>query len=222
MAWSARSSTATSCPPLAPPITISWVIDHTSGGRLGLCHCPGKTIIRGSQVLSARDLATDLAALKSHGVTGLVCLLNTAELRVSICFCHAHLDCHADRLPSLQCYGLRDYDKEVQERGILLLCHPIIEMCVPDSFEAAAAFVNDLVTELEAGHVLAMHCREGIGRAGMMAACCMLRLGMAASSAEAIREVRRLRCPTAVETARQEQFVKAYDEFLKAGRPNKE
>jgi protein-tyrosine phosphatase len=48
----------------------------------------------------------------------------------------------------------------------------------------------------------------GVGRTGTVAACALVAAGWDASSA--IAEVRRVRHPTAVETAEQEAFVEAF------------
>lgn len=49
-----------------------------------------------------------------------------------------------------------------------------------------------------------------MGRAGLMAACVLLRLGTVGTSAEAIEWVRQRRCRSAVETVRQENWVHGY------------
>lgn len=89
----------------------------------------------------------------------------------------------------MQSFKLRDYDKVVAQRGLALINYPIIEMAPPDNFEAAVQTVEQIVQEIESGHVLAMHCRGGVGRAGMMAACVLARLGQASSAEEAIKQV---------------------------------
>lgn len=54
-------------------------------------------------------------------------------------------------------------------------------------------------------------CRGGIGRAGMIAACVLLKLGKALDAADAISQVRSLRSFRAVQTTRQEDFVHYYN-----------
>lgn len=54
-----------------------------SGGSVGLCFCPGKCVTRNA-VKHERNLQQDLQHLKqTHGTTCVLCLLNSAELRVS-------------------------------------------------------------------------------------------------------------------------------------------
>ena len=82
------------------PITVSWIIGGGGAagppascsdapcvwahGMMGLCFCPGKQHVRGGRCL-ARSLDLDLARLKQkYGIQCVVCLLNDAELRVSL------------------------------------------------------------------------------------------------------------------------------------------
>jgi protein-tyrosine phosphatase len=55
---------------------------------------------------------------------------------------------------------------------------------------------------------VAVACMGGVGRTGTVVACALVRRGL--SPAAAIRRVRELRHPTAVETVEQERFVDAY------------
>jgi len=59
-----------------------------------------------------------------------------------------------------------------------------------------------------------IHCRGGVGRAGLIAACLLLKLRMASSAADAISKIRKLRCRTAVESYCQEQFIAKYNNFI--------
>lgn len=55
---------------------------------------------------------------------------------------------------------------------------------------------------------VAVACMGGVGRSGTVAACALVDAGM--SAADAIATVRRVRHPTAIETAEQERFVRRY------------
>lgn len=63
---------------------------------------------------------------------------------------------------------------------------------------------------MSAGKGVLVHCRQGVGRAGMIAACVLLRLGCAANASNAIQHVRKQRHKCAVQTSRQEEFVHWY------------
>ena len=173
------------------PITVSWLdAGDARDGALGLCYCPGKNVVR-EGVRWARDLQADLQHLISaHGVGVVVCLLSDAELRA---------------------LGVgRDYCQTVRRAGLELIQLPIIEMFAPDDIESTAAAIESICNLLEGGSKVVLHCRGGVGRAGMLGACLLMRMGLAMGPKEAIQLVRRKRCKRAVESRSQEKFVLAY------------
>ncbi|GLC37995.1 Cyclin-dependent kinase inhibitor 3 [Pleodorina starrii] len=182
------------------PLTVSWIppCDTAAGGRLGLTYCPGKHILARDGTRYCRDVRADLARLRQvHGTHAVVCLLPEAELRY---------------------LKVRDYGSRVAEHGMEYLQLPIIEMAAPSDMRLAAAAVDWAAAHVQAGRTVVMHCKGGVGRAGLMAACVLLRLGVCGSAAEAIATVRRHR-RGAVESRRQEDFVAAYCGSLAAERP---
>lgn len=128
----------------------------------------------------------------------LVCLLNDAELR------------------SLGIKG--DYGTAVDLAGIEFVHYPIIEGAGAGdhsgTMQAAHAVVVRAASVLQRGECSVMHCRGGVGRAGMMAACLLLFTCEATTPGQAIGIVRKRRCKQAVETRRQEDFVKQYYTWL--------
>jgi protein-tyrosine phosphatase len=62
---------------------------------------------------------------------------------------------------------------------------------------------------------VAIACMGGVGRTGTVAACALVAAGW--DPAAAIAEVRRVRHPTAVETAEQEAFVDAFARHRRSG-----
>lgn len=64
-----------------------------------------------------------------------------------------------------------------------------------------------------------IHCRGGVGRAGLIASCLLLKLKMATSALDAITKVRKLRCRSAVESYSQEQFIAKYANFIRERSP---
>lgn len=137
-----------------------------------------------------RSAELDLARLSGHcQITTVACLLSLAELR------------------SL---GLRYYPDMVQSSGFEYISHPIVDMGVPEDPMAAYCFIEELVQRLKNGERILLHCRSGFGRAGMIGACVLLRLGEASSASDALAKIRRLRSPRAVETSRQVAFVETY------------
>eukprot|EP00282_Hemiselmis_andersenii_P006436 CAMPEP_0114140008 /NCGR_PEP_ID=MMETSP0043_2-20121206/17155_1 /TAXON_ID=464988 /ORGANISM="Hemiselmis andersenii, Strain CCMP644" /LENGTH=232 /DNA_ID=CAMNT_0001234073 /DNA_START=98 /DNA_END=796 /DNA_ORIENTATION=+ len=174
------------------PITVS-PVSKTGSGRLGLCYCPGKNLVR-EGIKWERDLDIDLRDMKErHRVDVVVCLLSPAELR------------------SL---GVRrDYCESVVKSGMELIMHPIIEMAAPDDIGSARELVERVVGELAKGKRVVMHCRGGMGRAGMMAACVLYRVGEAQGHKAAIEMVRKRRGKGAVESRAQEAFVAKYQQL---------
>ncbi|GIL51567.1 hypothetical protein Vafri_7535 [Volvox africanus] len=113
-------------------------------------------------------------------------------------------------LPPLPQYlKVRSYAAAVEEHGMEYLHLPIIEMAAPSNVSQAASVVDAVADRLQDGRTVVMHCKGGVGRAGMMAACVLVRLGVRIGPAEAIAAVRQHR-RGAVESMRQEAFVAAY------------
>ncbi|KAG1659546.1 hypothetical protein FOA52_015350 [Chlamydomonas sp. UWO 241] len=185
------------------PITVSWIVGGDGGlagpgpGSLCLCFCPGKCGKRGNHSRLERDMVTDLGRLVTrYGVTTVVNLLSDMELR------------------SCQ---IRDYAKSVSKQKLAFLHLPIVELDGPSDMGEGARLVEEIVGRMARGEVVAMHCRGGIGRAGMLAACVLLRLRLVGGVASSIAEVRRLRGKTAIESRRQEAFIDAYFQMLQQG-----
>jgi protein-tyrosine phosphatase len=85
---------------------------------------------------------------------------------------------------------------------------PIADRGVPKSRESAAALVDDLVAELRAGKNVAVHCRQGIGRAAVVAASVLVRLGI--DPGTAIEQVGAARGRSVPETPEQRQWIANY------------
>jgi protein-tyrosine phosphatase len=172
------------------PITVSWLDAAAPDGRLGLCYCPGKNVVR-EGVRWARSLDEDLAHLISaHGVNVVVCLLSDAELRA---------------------IGVgRDYAACVRKAGLELIQLPIIEMFAPEDISDAMRVVEDIFERIQLGSKCVLHCRGGVGRAGMLGGCLLLRMGICSGVKEAIQLVRRRRCKRAIESRSQEKFISEF------------
>mmetsp|Transcript_18848 Transcript_18848/g.52798 ORF Transcript_18848/g.52798 Transcript_18848/m.52798 type:complete len:321 (-) Transcript_18848:255-1217(-) len=98
---------------------------------------------------------------------------------------------------------------------LFFLHHPVEDLGVPDSKEGLHALIDDLVTRMEQGEKLYIHCWGGRGRAGLVGAC-LLREAYGISAEEALTRVQKafdtridnkLRSP---ETDEQHAFVKAF------------
>ena len=168
------------------PLQIAEVRASPSHGRIGITFCPGKHDNAASTGAWARDLNADLDVIAAWGARLVLTLNEQAELQ-------------ALKVPHL--------GEEVRRRGLDWRHLPIRDYSVP-----AEAFEKDWETDgrdiralLRSGGDVLVHCKGGLGRAGMMAARLLAELGMAPE--EAIREVRRVR-KGAIETPAQLGVVK--------------
>jgi protein-tyrosine phosphatase len=102
------------------------------------------------------------------------------------------------------------------KNGIGFLSFPIEDRTVPDSRDATAAFVESLAVELAAGKSIAIHCRAGIGRSALIAACVLVRNGM--SSDEAFERIRLARGCDVPDKPAQRAWVTEFEELVRAKR----
>jgi atypical dual specificity phosphatase len=95
------------------------------------------------------------------------------------------------------------------EYGLRCLHFPIADMGTTTP-RRAAALCEEVERSLERGEAVALHCRAGLGRTGMMLACCLVAKGLDAE--EAISKVRRV-CSHHIQTRSQELLVHHFAEF---------
>jgi protein-tyrosine phosphatase len=74
--------------------------------------------------------------------------------------------------------GLSPEPKLCDERKIEFLSFPMPDRGTPRSKRDATDLVDGLVARLKNGTAVAIHCRAGIGRTGLIAGCILSRLGM--------------------------------------------
>lgn len=92
--------------------------------------------------------------------------------------------------------------------GIEFLSFPIPDRGVPASVAAFDSFLAPLVKHLRGGASVGVHCRAGIGRAGLTAACILVRAGIPYPLAfPAISRARRVKVP---DTEQQESWVQHF------------
>ena len=166
------------------PIRIAEVDAGT--GRIGVTFAPGKNDGRFGGAW-ARYLDTDLDAIAAWGAKAVVTLLEADELRW---------------------LAITRLGAEVKRRGMEWLHMPIRDVSTPGpTFEAEwPAVSRSLRARLDAGENILVHCRGGLGRAGMIAARLLAEIGVDAEAAmERVRKVR----PGAIQTDDQEDWVRA-------------
>jgi protein-tyrosine phosphatase len=79
--------------------------------------------------------------------------------------------------------GLDGERNLTESKGLQFFWFPIPDQGVPASTGEALKFLTQLTAALGAGENVAVHCRQGIGRSGMLAAALLMTSGMAASEA---------------------------------------
>lgn len=95
---------------------------------------------------------------------------------------------------------------------IEFLAFPIPDKEAPASMELAEKLARELARRVLEGRPVAIHCRAGIGRSSVIAACVLMCLGIdRAPALEMIRAARGLRVP---ETSAQAEWLEALEERL--------
>ena len=155
-------------------------------GRIGMTFAPGK---KGGGVHGQwhRELGADLARIRDVYRTSLiVTLIEPHELAL---------------------LGIEALFETVRELGLQPIHVPIKDGSVP-KMDALVALVGKIIAAASEGKNVVVHCRGGLGRAGLVTACCVVACGQA--PAEAIRVVRRAR-KDAIENVEQEQVVSKFE-----------
>lgn len=168
------------------PLRIAEIETQPGGGRIGITFCPGKKQ-DGASGRHDRDLAVDLDVIAHWNAAAIITLIEQFELEDL-------------KVPKL--------GEEVKRRFMEWHHWQISDYSVPDDeFEASwpenSARLRRL---LEAGSRILIHCKGGLGRAGMIAARLLVEMGDTAEVA--MEKVRRARDPEAIETTEQEDWVK--------------
>jgi ADP-ribosyl-[dinitrogen reductase] hydrolase len=141
------------------------------------------------------SLGDDLHAIKAWGAAVLITLLDEPEFRM---------------------LGVQSLGEKVINMNMIWLHLPLRNMGSPDRefLERWRAIVPGLCKMLRGGQNIVMHCREGVGRTGLAAACLLIELGLPAR--EAIRAVRNAR-PGSLQHLLHEQFCYAYQPLKTPG-----
>lgn len=167
-----------------------------------------------------RDIKLDLQrAMEAEDVRAVVCCLDDEEMR----FLGA---------------DFREYSRVAQELGLEVIRLPMAEGFAPSSPSIVDGHLTHLITRYTLrGHNVLVHCRGGVGRAGLFSCCWMIKLGLLGpisgihdptgnsiqqemSVVERVIEViRKRRSAKAIETPQQVHFILQYVHWLStAGR----
>jgi ADP-ribosylglycohydrolase/protein-tyrosine phosphatase len=172
------------------PIRVDYLPQHVLGlrGRIGMTFAPGKKD-RGVYAVWDRDLVADLERLRGvYRTNVLVSLVEDPELRL---------------------LSIPDLVEQVSATRIELRRFPFRDAGVPASLEEGAAIVRSVLEVAREGGNVVIHCRGGLGRTGLVAACALVALGQ--SAGDAIACVRGARERT-VETKGQGEFIGRFAE----------
>ncbi len=103
---------------------------------------------------------------------------------------------------------LRNEGSEIRSQGMDFTSLPIPDRQIPRSEEKWSKVLDQVDRELSAGKNVLVHCRQGIGRSGMVAACLLVKKGMSPSAAvESVSAARGVPVP---ETAEQRDWIDHY------------
>ena len=151
------------------PLRIAAVTPGDGQGRIGITLCPGKTDPAAMSGPVARNLPTDLDAIRDWGATAVVSLITHEEIKY---------------------LGVSNLGKEVQDRHMEWWHAPIPDGEPPDAtFEREWAVAGEAIRDrLRLGFDVLVHCKGGLGRAGTVAARLLVELG--ARPDDTIRRVR--------------------------------
>jgi protein-tyrosine phosphatase len=136
---------------------------------------------------SGEWLEDEIAGWKAVGVDTVVCLLEPDEA--------AEL-------------GLGDEAALCRQHGIAFIAFPIADRGVPDSMRDARALAERIAATVEGGASVAVHCRAGIGRSSVIAACAMVCMGH--DTRKAFAMIARARGVPVPDTEAQTEWVAAF------------
>jgi len=167
------------------PIRVDYLPQHLVGlrGRIGMTFAPGKKD-HGAFAVWMRSLDADLGRLQGvYRTDVLISLVEDEEL-------------HA--------VSISDLVPQAASRGLEVRRFPFHDGGIPARLEDGEAIVASVIEVARAGGNVVIHCRGGLGRTGLIAACALVALGH--SAADAIAAVRAARTGT-IENTPQEAFV---------------
>ena len=132
-------------------------------------------------------LQDEIAGWRRMGVDTVVSLLESHEIR----------ELELQQEPAL-----------CESNGIEFMSLPVPDRGVPSSLPAVNALVGQILEHLKSDRSVAIHCRAGIGRSGVVAACVLIHLGVPMTNVFAA--LTRSRGVAVPDTAEQIAWVQRY------------
>ena len=99
-------------------------------------------------------------------------------------------------------------EREATERGMVFRSFPIHDRQVPDSETKLAKLLEKVDHDLASGGNVVLHCRQGIGRTGLVAACLLITKGL--ETKVALTRLSSARGAPVPETAEQRRWIDHY------------
>jgi protein-tyrosine phosphatase len=130
-----------------------------------------------------RPLGPMLQHMREAGVSVILCLLRDSDLPPEI---------------------IEDLLAAYRETGFEVVRFPVADFGVPTDHAAFSALIADLLSRLERGDGIFVHCHAGQGRTGIVLACLLRAVGF---QGDPVQEIRRVYHPYAVESIEQRRFV---------------
>ncbi len=146
----------------------------------------------GRMALAARPrggdwLEDEIAGWRGAGVSAIVSLLKPEEERE---------------------LSLENEEREAQTQGMEFISLPITDRGVPDAEAELTSTLERLEGILSAGRNVVIHCRQGVGRTGLLAACMLISRGLLPE--DAIRILSAARGAPIPETPEQRRWIDHY------------
>jgi protein-tyrosine phosphatase len=147
---------------------------------------PGKLAV-GPRPRGGDWLKGDIAGWKQGKIDAVLSLLTPNEER--------DLDLHEEAT-------------QVRAQGMIFIAFSIPDREIPNSESKLAEVLEGVARDLSAGRNVLVHCRQGIGRSGLVAACLLVKKGM--SPGAAIDSVSAARGISVPETNEQREWIDHY------------
>ena len=112
--------------------------------------------------------------------------------------------------------GLLDESQAAKDHALRFIPFPIPDRGVPNSLQEAVSLIGGITAQLEAGKNVAIHCRQGIGRSGLIAAGVLIAAGT--SPDEAMQIVSSARGISVPETTEQRRWTERLPSGLAVSR----
>jgi len=186
-------TTANTLVPEKTPPAIDSIRIPGIDGVIGLTSCPGMRDDYFVFDLYNESLVNDLKVIRAWGAAAVVTLLEESELNL---------------------LGVRELGKYVIAHNMVWLHLPLRNLSGPQHLgENWRGVVPCLCNLLRRGQRIVIHCKEGLCRAGLVAASLLIELGLPAD--EAISVVRKSR-PGSLQLRSQEQYCHSLTTMMDA------